>query len=517
MPSMLPADIVNTGSAPTCLITKMTKKISDAQIGEPLPLDLVDLVHWLTTERQASTADLESLYNRFIAQRENRPAPDKWLHTLDIYFSCSASLVRFLRPSLADTSLPLHRKIRKKVKLEQKILLALAEEGMQMLTLIERHIDINLPQTQAKLLCNCMSALLQHLLLGYLSASPAMVGIWQKLHRVFNVADRLGLVDVIPQGVEKSVHSLYSSAVLLGCAQPASFTARTVNFIATWMDGFDNLVCMSEKKQTGDATFWIDPASDLPAIADSKRAASPETNVRYFSCELLVGRIKEELTQLEAGILAEDLGLPGFAATPVGMEAMRELIIRWSDPAKRRFQRRRISYHTELYIGLKNLLKFFQDNENDTGTSSIWVVINESPDGYAAMHVSGEVEDFSVGDIAAIKTEQGWQIGIVRWALSENQEHLELGLQVLAANAVSVLVIPSQTTGELSKIPALLLPAVKQLSSEKRLVVPAATLTSEPEQLILVSGQTHVTIREVAKNRLDERNARIEIFSITPL
>ena len=495
------------------------KKTADVQAGEPLPLDLVDLANWLTTEKkgQVSTADLEVLYNRFVAQRENRPAPENWLHILDTCFCCSALFVRFLRPALADSALPLHRRIRKKVKLQQKILLALAEEGMQMLTLIERHMDINLPQTQAKLLCNCMFALLQHLLLSYLSASSAMVGIWQKLHRVFNVADRLGLAEVIPQGAEKSIHSLYSSAVLLGCAQPASFTARTVNFIATWVDGFGNLVCMGEKKQSGNAAFWIDPASDLPAIADSKRAVPPETNVRYFSCELLVGRIKEQLTQLEAGILAEDLGLPGFAATPVGMEAMRELTIRWQDPAKRRFQRRRMSYHTELYIGLKNLLKFFQGNENDIGISSIWVVINESPDGYAAMHVSGEIEDFSVGDIAAIKTEQGWQIGIIRWALSENQEHLELGLQVLAANAAPVLVVPSQTIGELAKIPALLLPAVKQLSSEKRLIVPSGTLTLEPEQLTLVSGQTHVTIREVTKNRLDERNAHIDIFSITPL
>lgn len=500
-------------------MTQMIKKIPDEQTGKPLPSDLQYFLHWLANEKkaQASTANLEALYNRFIVLRENRPVPEQWLHVLEICFSCGASFVRSFRPSLADSSLPLHRRIRKKIKQQQKILLAFAEEGMQMLTVIERNTDLNLPQIQARLLCNCLSALSEHLLLSYLSASPVIVGIWQKLHRVFNVADRLGLVEVIPQGTEKSIHSLYSSAVLLGCAQPASFTARGVDFIATHLDGFSNLVRINEKKQSGAATFWIDPSSDLPAIAGLKRAAPPETNVRYFSCELLVTRIKEQLTMLQAGILAEDLRLPVFAATPVGMQVMCQLISLWSDPAKRRFQRRRLSYHTELYIGFGYLLRFFQGNEKDTGPPPIWVVMNESPDGYAVMHVSGEIEDFSLGDIAAIKTEQGWQICVVRWALSENQEHLELGLQVLAASAMPVLVVPSQTTEEMARIPALLLPAVKQLSSEKRLVVPTGALKSEQEKLILVSGQTNVVIREVTKNRLDERNACIEIFSITPL
>ena len=79
----------------------------------------------------------------------------------------------------------------------------------------------------------------------------------------------------------------------------------------------------------------------------------------------------------------------------------------------------------------------FHDDETQAGELTSWMVTNESPDGYALMHVTGKTNRVTPGDIVALRTENvaDWQICIVRWALSENPEHLEIGLQVLATRA----------------------------------------------------------------------------------
>jgi hypothetical protein len=80
------------------------------------------------------------------------------------------------------------------------------------------------------------------------------------------------------------------------------------------------------------------------------------------------------------------------------------------------------------------------------------MVTNESPDGYALMHMSGQTDDVRIGDIIALQAvdeqtgmSQAWHICIIRWAISENPEHIELGLQILAPSATAVELAPPST------------------------------------------------------------------------
>ncbi|EKE16563.1 MAG: hypothetical protein ACD_10C00912G0001, partial [uncultured bacterium] len=64
------------------------------------------------------------------------------------------------------------------------------------------------------------------------------------------------------------------------------------------------------------------------------------------------------------------------------------------------------------------------------------MVTNESPDGYALMHISGNTNGLHVGDIIAlqalgehVETPAAWHVCLIRWAISENPEHIELGLE----------------------------------------------------------------------------------------
>ncbi len=105
---------------------------------------------------------------------------------------------------------------------------------------------------------------------------------------------------------------------------------------------------------------------------------------------------------------------------------------------------------------------------------------------------------------------------MVRWALSENQEHLELGLQILATRAVPAHLARPSETGTTVRLPVLILPEIRALHSTEMLVIPTGTLENQPLKLVLVLEKENLEVREVKSTHLDEQNSHIEIFSIEP-
>ena len=180
------------------------------------------------------------------------------------------------------------------------------------------------------------------------------------------------------------------------------------------------------------------------------------------------------------------------------------------------FPRRRQNYRAALCTGLGNLWRLYNDVGKAKVETSNWMIINESPDGYAIMHVSGKAASFAVGDITAIRSESGsgWQICIVRWALSENQEHLELGLQLLAARATPARLVLPGDDATATQLPVVILPALPPLRSNEMLVVPTGVLEHQPESLVLIVERDNLLIREVRRTALSEQNSQVEVFAI---
>lgn len=125
-------------------------------------------------------------------------------------------------------------------------------------------------------------ALAQHLLISNLAASPAGIGIWQQLHQTYAIARRLDLVCHTPDGASDTLQNIYFSAILLACAQPASFTSREVDFVAAYLERFaDRIDSTTTTSSKSPAMFWVDPARDAAAFACSRKSAPPETSVLY--------------------------------------------------------------------------------------------------------------------------------------------------------------------------------------------------------------------------------------------
>ena len=479
------------------------------------PAGMQSLLNWLDSPLPARPADeLAQLHRQLGAWRASPLGVEQRAMMLERIYARGMSTVSSILVALSGAALPIPipRRTRQLIRSLQLLLSTLADD-------LHATFDAqpaSLPPELA--LWQILHALAQHLLLSSLVAAPAAVGIWRQLHQTYASARRLELTDAEPPGVRATLQDVYYSAVLLGCAQPASFTSNEIDFIAAYLARFADGVDPEPSAAPSQAAFWIDPTRDAAAYACARNTPPPDTAVCYFGCARLAERLRQQLAELDAGASATAIGLPDFAETPAGRGVLRRLINYWGDPGKRRFPRRRQNYRALLCCGLANLWQLFQHGEESLAETSHWMIINESPDGYAFMHVSGKTGELSIGDVAAIRTESGkaWQICVVRWALSENQEHLELGLQILATCAVPALLAQPGERHDQALLPALILPEIRALRASEMLLVPSATLVRLPSSLILVVEQHNIAVREVRATCLNEQNSRIAIFSIEP-
>ena len=144
------------------------------------------------------------------------------------------------------------------------------------------------------------------------------------------------------------------------------------------------------------------------------------------------------------------------------------------------------------------------------------MTINESPDGYAIMHIDGKTGNLSAGNIVAIRNEnaQNWQICIIRWASSENNKHLELGIQILATRAITAQLAQTAPSASRACLPALILPELPGVQPSPMLVTPASALPPNPKDLVLLIEQHNIEIREIKSAHINEQNGMVDIFYI---
>lgn len=445
----------------------------------------------------------------------NLPLEEK-VQAVDDLYAQGMYIVAAQTPSLACSLLPVPGKTRQLVRQMQALLDALALEFLKLAETIERTGYQDRRTTLDRALWRSMYALSRHLFVGELTAAPATEDIWRRLHQTFGLANQTGTVLRNPSGSPYSLKDAYCRAVLLGCAQPASFTGAEIAFLDEYLERYSGHADLDvSPTQERPATFWIDPARDAPATSITRQAPPAESRPLYLSCGRLVLLLEAQSAALSADTLPERIDLPAFAGKASGRSVLNRLASYWGAPGKRRFPRRRQNYRAQLCVGFKNLCRLFGTRQQPVDTS-MWMITNESPDGYAAMHATGKAGPIAVGDVAALKTESGenWQLCIIRWALSENQEHIEIGLQILSTRAAAANIALRSAKGTDSYQPALVLPAMPALQTEEALVVPVGTLSDSPDCIVLVLEKENIEVREVTAEQRGDQSGQIEIYEI---
>ncbi len=500
----------------------MTKTTFDAngKNRQAAPLaDLRSILQWLDLPpRLMPAAELVLLRSHLESLRAAAGTTQQRARALERLYTRSTTVIADLLPTLtSDLALPVPRNARRLVRNVLDLLQTLADETLA--PLAEESPGPGPRQSAQLALARSLHVLAQQLMVSHMIASPVPLGAWQRLHQTYATAQRLQLHAAPPKGGSRSLQNVYHAAVLLGCAQPASMTPREVLFLAACFERFaDQLEPLVATATAAPGNFWIDPARDLPALS-SLRKQPPETAPLHgFSCTRLCLLLNAQIAQLNAGRPPQELDLPDFAATPAGRGVLGRLAARWSDSGKRRFLRRRQSQRMLLSAGVDRIWQLCSQGEAANAVVSTWMISNESPDGYAVMHVSGNTGVLSVGDVAAVRAEaeQNWQICLVRWALSENPEHLELGLQILAPTAVPAILAQRSDDAGTEYLRVLILPEIPNLRSGQSLVVAAGALPRERTKMLLIVEGKNLSVREVNSVSVDEQTGSVEILSIEP-
>ena len=481
------------------------------------------ILEWLALAHGRTGAeDAGELCRQLRLLRESPIPTGQRIDLLDLLHKHAERIVNAEFPTLREITLPVPRRVRQRGGTIQEILEMLVQEYLNTLAELfdpQRKTSLMAP---AEALAQAMQGIGWHIRLSQLIAAPAGVGIWRQLHATYRTARRLGLAETPGRDDRPSVQQTYIRILLAAIAQPASFSSSELAFIADYIATSVRFIDIFENPpldRTG--VFWLDLDQDFPACALTRRMPGGDTLALYFACDLVARDIREHLAALTKGASAADLELPPFADTPAGRGVLRRLGQLWGQPKTRKFPRRRQSYRVNLCAGLEQLWHLIRHRENE-GQISEWMVTNESPDGYSMMHMSGPTAHVRVGDIVAVQPTgeraeriPNWHVGIVRWAISENPEHIELGMQQLASHAIAAEVIRPQES-EAGNLTALILPEIPPMRNSPALVAPAGRLSEQDKRLILLIENDHFGVREVRPTAITEQTSSIEIFSVAP-
>lgn len=494
---------------------RTTKTMNNAQTNTrefPL-LDLRTTLDWLSSPpAMQAEDDLAPLHAHLTALHNAAGARWQRHKILDLLYSRARHTIQRLLPTLVGASLPLARDIRQTVRSMQSILLLLAEDHFSLVDDVPATEPELLPV--GRILWHAIDALAQHQLISSHVAAPYSPGTWKLANRAYHLALAGNHTETPIPGLDSTIEDIYLQACLLACAQPASFTSREISFAVDYIERFSSRAFFIPHAKAADAegVFWIHPERDAPPTSFSRKPA-PE-GALCFACEQLAQLAEEQVDALEAGASITDLDLPEAAISPAGHGVLRRLAQHWGHPGKRRFPRRRQNFRAELSVGFESLHQLF-GRQQQTHETTHWLVTNESADGYAVMHASGKTGQLTAGNIVAIRTEQNanWQPCIIRWVLSDNPEHLELGLQILSTQAFPATLVTSGSGAQEDRREVLILPSLPPIRPHEMLVIPTGAAVTPGEKMVLICERDNIEIREIRMMRQAEQTASLRVIA----
>lgn len=359
--------------------------------------------------------------------------------------------------------------------------------------------------------------------LTVMSGAPVPPGFWHAAHALSGMADEPAAV-LEGRGDGALFH--YRRILAVAVAQPESLTPREVSWLFDYLDSVAMQARLSrDPVEPAASAYWIDLTGDAPPFAVARHPVSGSGQRCHFSPAPMVQRIQEQIEWLEGRIIEAELNgveidgellEPDVAGLPLGLapaevlSLLRRLRDRWASPPMREQPRRQHQYTVQVCVGLRAIWDL---GRNLTAGDRVdeWMVLNESPGGYAVMCVSGTEGSIAAGIVLALRrtASDPWSVCIVRWVRSENPDQIELGLQVVSQSFTPVQV--GFRGSELrTTAPALMLPAMPPIRVNPVILAPAGTYTSR--RFVFVREGPSLYVAQGRALGLDLQTANVEMF-----
>ena len=421
-----------------------------------------------------------------------------------------------LDAALASGTLPLSAQGRNAAGIAEELLTELAYSYKLLLVEQSRRLFGFASSGRALLpVLRAIQMLAQRLKLGYRMYATNPKAVWHELHELYQFALRRGLANRSLVDGGETPMSVYRGALLLAFAEPLKLMQGDLDRVAAWLDRFGNQATLGPAGQhkSGQGLFLIKAQRDVPGYALSKRHHPvPQSHDLVLNTLPLAEHLLDQLARLSAGETAASLSLPAEADDPAFRDLMGRLVKHWGAVPNRRFTRLRTHARVEVCVGIRGIWEFLNSRGAAKAGNGEWMVTNESPRGFALMHVKGPIESIRVGEVVGLRTRESHtcHICVVRWVLSDNPEHLELGLEELAPTARPVSIRKTRGAPQEAER-VLLLPEVPSLNQAPAILAPLFPLDSTCE-LSLGDLQSKLRVRAT---RLLERTVSVQLVQFS--
>lgn len=425
---------------------------------------------WLASPPEDPRRDLAPLRQHLAEVAEASIEPEQRLRLLDLFQKRIDATSIALKPGLLTATLPLPPKIRSVAQglLDIHGFAASATLASLWDTAEEQFAD---PVGEIRGYCErTLRNLAEQQQVALLIATTAPNGLWTGVQDVVRLLRQLEGADTA--GVETTLKGMLA----LSAMQPESFTSGEIGFLVGYLARYATAVELAQEPAPPlENWHWMEEGRDLPPTSLARRPPPNRGPLLYFSCATLSRIASQHLLQLSAGDFPENLP-PLVADSGVRLEALARAQKYWAAAPLRHAHRKPTHYRVKIAAGFRDcwdLLRAEGGPDSSAGSPAItdWMVLNESPGGYALMHVSGPVAELVPGEMLSLRPgpDQPWGIGLIRWVRSDNPEHLELGLEMISPSAVPVQIVPTPTDAA-ELVPALLFPSVPGIDRDETLL-----------------------------------------------
>lgn len=495
----------------------LTLPATAAASSQRFALSAAELQDWLASLPLQNAAETARCIAGQMAtlNRSRSPLRERLVLTA-LLRECAEQLLPELDAQVAGAQIPLQPKPRAVARLIDELLSEFAYAYKLAVTELPRRWfrfgvarRLHLPLTRA------MQMLARRLTLAHRIYAPAPPTVWLEMHQLFSLARRQRIEKLNLSNREDSPLAIYRNALALALAGPHRFMPGDLDLAMQFLSHNDELaVFISAVPQDPvDGLFLIQPDKDAAGTAWSKRHAHNRTitispDELVFNSSRLADRA-QQLAELAAKEPATTLQPGEDTRLPSGL--LLRLARTWASSVDRQYRRLRRHARVDICVGLHGIWRFLRQADADGQIqTSEWMVNNESPGGFALMHVSGPVEPVTVGEVLGVRSRDNDRVHIcvVRWVLSDNPAHVELGLEELAPNAkpISISRLASFGGRTTNTEPGLLLPEIPTLKRAAAILAMPGSFDSASEFRLGESDQ------RVRATQMVERTLSLEMF-----
>lgn len=470
---------------------------------------LADMLAWLAGpiagDAETELAGLRQLLKSLHAHVEQSA---QFQRILGLIARRTLELSDTIKPGLAQASLPLSRVNRVLASGLSELLGELAADHERVLgpefsaATIDR---INAVAAQGLRLA------LEQMVLGALSGMPLPHGYWLRAQSLAMALPQPPPAQGVPGAADSRGANFWKQILALATVQPETLSPIELEFLLGLLGQHADRVAINAAPTAQDTDritttgYWIDSSQDSGPRALARfpmPTAKNRPSVLHIDFSDLADKITEDLERGDPGASS--------ALTP----AMRRIFQRWLAPTTRQLHRRPNNFRAHLHAGLDCIWTMLSqvDASPDEEQQSEWLVVNESPGGFAAMHVSGAIPPLRPGMLVVLRLplESAWGACVVRWLRSDNPEHMELGLELLGQQPRPVR-LAFRSNQDIEPTRALMLPPVGSARPHPALIAERDACVSR-RLVVIIDHGSRVQIQQGRMRDMVTQTAYLDVF-----